>query len=214
MVQKRLSEAVEKRLRAARMMQAGKGCAAVALAAGVARQTGYTWKRPLDEGAIDALRAVPEPGRPARLDAAQLAALREVVLQSPTGHGFGTGLWTLKRVGAVNERMPGVRFGQTQVWRILGNLGFGLQKPDTRAIERDADAVRPWRRRMGPVLKISPVRRPHGHLHRRFRYQRTPNAGAHMGAQATHACHSVSLQLEACLVHRRLLDAGYSSVMS
>ena len=159
MVQKRLSEAVKKRLRAARMMQAGKGCAEVALAVGVARQTVYTWKRLLDEAGVDALRAVPEPGRPAQLDAAQLAAVRAVVLQSPTEHGFGTELWTLKRVGAVIERMHGVRFGQTQVWRILGSLGFSPQKPEKRAIERNDDAVRHWRRRTWPALKKRPSKK-------------------------------------------------------
>jgi hypothetical protein len=39
MVQKRLSEAPKKRLRAGRMLQEGKGCAEVALAVGVARHT-------------------------------------------------------------------------------------------------------------------------------------------------------------------------------
>jgi hypothetical protein len=39
MVKKRLSEAARKRVRAARMLQKGKGCAQVALAVGVARQT-------------------------------------------------------------------------------------------------------------------------------------------------------------------------------
>ncbi len=39
MVQRRLSEAAAKRLRAGRMLQKGKGCAQVALAVGVARQT-------------------------------------------------------------------------------------------------------------------------------------------------------------------------------
>ena len=156
MVQKRLSEAAKKRVRAARMLKAGKGCAEVGLAVGVARQTVYTWKRLLDEGGIDALRAVPEPGRPAQLDAAQLAAVRAVVQQSPTEHGFGTELWTLKRVGAVIERMHGVRFGQTQIWRILGSLGFSPQKPEKRAIERNDDAVRHWRRRTWPALKKKP----------------------------------------------------------
>ena len=123
---------------------------------GVARQTVYTWKRLLDEGGIDGLRAVPERGRPAQLDAAQLAAVRVAILQSPIEHGFGTELWTLKRVGTVIERLHGVRFGQTNVWRILGSLGFSPQKPEKRAIERDEDAVRFWRRRTWPALKKKP----------------------------------------------------------
>jgi transposase len=157
MAQKRLSEATKKRLKAGRMLLAGKGCAEAALAVGVARQTVYTWKRLLDEGGIDALRAVPERGRPAQLDEQQLAALRETLLQSPTSQGFGTELWTLKRVGAVIERLHGVRFGQTQIWRILGSLGFSPQKPEKRAIERNDEAVRSWKRSTWPALKKKPT---------------------------------------------------------
>ena len=156
MVQQRWSQAAKKRLRAGRMLLAGKGPAEVAVAVGVARQTVYTWKALLDEGGIDALRAVPERGRPAQLDATQLASVRATVLQRPTEHGFGTELWTLKRVGAVIERQHGVRFSQTQVWRILGSLGFSPQKPEKRASERDEDAVRHWKRRVWPALKKKP----------------------------------------------------------
>lgn len=156
MAQARLSEAAKKRLRAGRLLLAGKTCAEAACAVGVARQTVYTWKRLLDEGGIDALRDVPERGRPAHLDAQQLAAVRAALLRSPTEHGFGTELWTLKRVGAVIERMHGVRFGQTQVWRILGGLGFSSQKPEKRAIERDENAVRNWKRSTWPKLKKKP----------------------------------------------------------
>lgn len=151
-----LSEASKKRVKAGRLLLAGKGCAEVALAVGVARQTVYTWKRLLDEGGIDALREVPERGRPAQLDEQQLAAVRAALLQSPTEHGFGTELWTLKRVGAIIERMHGVRFGQTNVWRILGSLGFSPQKPEKRAIERNENAVRSWKRSTWPALKKKP----------------------------------------------------------
>lgn len=159
MVQKRLSEAAKKRLRAGRMLQKGKGCAEVARVVGVARQTVYTWKALFDEGGIDALRAVPERGRPAQLEQSQLAQVGTALLQSPTVHGFGTELWTIKRVGALIERMHGVRFSQAHVWRILGALGFSPQKPDKRAIERDDDAVRHWKRNTWPALKKKPSER-------------------------------------------------------
>lgn len=156
MAQKRLSEATKKRLKAGRLLLAGKGCADVAQAVGVARQTVYTWKRLLDEGGINALRDVPERGRPSQLDEQQLVAVRAALLQSPTEHGFNTELWTLKRVGTLIERMHGVRFGQTNVWRILGTLGFSPQKPEKRAIERNEDAVRSWKRHTWPALKKKP----------------------------------------------------------
>jgi transposase len=141
MVTKRLDDTVRRRVRAGRLLLAGKTPAQAAHAVGVARQTVYTWKAVLDEGGIDALRAMPGRGRPARLDEQQLQALGRALLQSPTEHGFGTELWTLKRVGTLIERLYGVKFGQTQIWRILGALGFSVQKPERRAIERDEGAV-------------------------------------------------------------------------
>lgn len=151
-----LSEAAKKRVKAGRMLLAGKGCTEVALAVDVARQTVYTCKRLLNEGGIDALGEVPERGRPAQLDGQQLAALRKALLQSPTEHGFGTELWTLKRVRAVIESPHGVRFSQVHVWRILGAMGFSAQKPEKRALERNEDAVRNWKRNTWPRLKKKP----------------------------------------------------------
>jgi transposase len=57
-------------------------------------------------------------------------ALAGVLLQSPTEHGFGSGLWTLKRVGVVVQRMFGVEFSLSQIWRIPGGLGFSVHKPE------------------------------------------------------------------------------------
>ena len=151
-----MDEAVRRRVRAGRMLLAGKTPAQAALAVGVARQTVYTWKAVLDEGGIDALRNMPTRGRPARLDDEQLQALARVLLQSPTEHGFGTELWTLKRVGVLVERMFGAEFSLSQIWRILGGLGFSVQKPERRAIERDEDAVRTWKRKTWPALKKKP----------------------------------------------------------
>jgi len=156
MVKKKLDEAVRRRVRAGRMLLAGKTPAQAAAAVGVARQTAYTWKAVLDEGGIDALRDMPTRGRPARLDDEQLQALARVLLQSPTEHGFGTELWTLKRVGVVVQRMFGVEFSLSQIWRILGALGFSVQKPERRALERDEDAVQTWKRKTWPALKKKP----------------------------------------------------------
>lgn len=156
MVKSRLDDATKKRLRAGRLLLKGKKPAEVSVAVGVARQTVYTWKALLDEGGIDALRAVPPRGRPARLDETQLAGLRRAILQKPTAHGFGTELWTLKRVGVVIDRLYSVKFGQTQIWRILGALGFSVQKPEKRAVERNDDAVRSWKRSTWPALKKKP----------------------------------------------------------
>lgn len=138
------------------MLLAGKTPAQAAQAVGVARQTAYTWKAVLDEGGMDALRAMPTRGRPARLNEQQLQSLGRALLQKPAEHGFGTELWTLKRVGALIEWMYGVKFSQTQIWRLLGGLGFSVQKPERRAIERNEEAVQTWKRKTWPALKKKP----------------------------------------------------------
>jgi transposase len=152
-LKERLDETVRRRLRAGRMLLAGKTPVQAAQAVGVARQTAYTWKAVRDKGGIDALRAMPARGRPPRLEEQQLQALGRLLLDKPTDHGFGAELWTLKRIGVLIERQFGVKFGQTQIWRILGGLGFPVQKPERRAIERDEDAVQTWERKTWPGQK-------------------------------------------------------------
>lgn len=150
----RMDEATRKRVRAGRLMLAGKTPAEAAHAVGVARQTAYTWKARLDEGGIDALRAMVK-GRPAQLDSGQLDGLRVALLQGALAHGFGTQLWTLKRVRVLIERLYGVTFSEVHVWRLLGSMGFSPQKPERRAIERNEAAVQEWKRRTWPALKKS-----------------------------------------------------------
>ncbi|MFY8082514.1 MAG: hypothetical protein ACOVN7_02145, partial [Rubrivivax sp.] len=44
---------------------------------------------------------------PAHLDARRLQTLGGLLLDKPAAQGFGTGLWTLKRIGVLNERRWG-----------------------------------------------------------------------------------------------------------
>jgi transposase len=150
----RMDEATRKRVRAGRLMLAGRTPAEAAKAVGVARQTAYTWKARLDEGGIDALRAM-ATGRPAQLDARQFEGLRVALLRGALAHGFGTELWTLKRVRELIRRLYGVTFSEVHVWRLLGAMGFSSQKPERRAIERNEQAVVAWKRKTWPALKKS-----------------------------------------------------------
>jgi transposase len=153
---KKMDESTKRRVRAGRMLLTGKGPTEVAKEVGVARQTVHTWKDILDEGGIDALRAMGGKGRPAQLDERQLEVLRRTLLDRPTEHGFGTELWTLKRIRLLIERLFGVSYSEVHVWRIIGALGFSNQKPERRAIERDADAVEQFKHKTWPALKKKP----------------------------------------------------------
>ena len=152
----KLTEAQRKRVKAARLLQAGKPAAQVALAVGVARQTIYTWKRVLDEKGVDGLRAMVNVGRPGQLHSADFKWLDAALREGAQAHGFGTELWTLKRVGDVIKRQFGIKFSDVHIWRLLGSMGFSSQKPERRAIERNEDAVRDWKKRKLPALKKKP----------------------------------------------------------
>lgn len=152
----KLDEVTKRRVRAGRMLLRGVTPTEVAARVGVARQTVYTWKQVLDDNGIDGLRERRRTGPRRKLDDAARSRLREVLLESPTAHGFGTDLWTLKRVQQVIERQFGVRYSEVHVWRLLGQMGFSSQKPDRRALERDEKAIRAWKRRTWPALKKKP----------------------------------------------------------
>ena len=150
------NEASRRRVRAGRLLLAGKTPPEVARIVGAPRQTVYRWREVLEVGGIEALREVNKGGRPAQLDAAQLSQLYVALLEGPTAHGFATPLWTLKRVRLLIEREFGVRYSEVHVWRLLGQLGLSNQKPDRRALERDDAAIEHWRKRTWPALKKTP----------------------------------------------------------
>jgi len=152
-------KAIKRRVRAGRLLLAGKSPPEVARLVGAPRQTVYRWREVLTVGGIEALRDMSKGGRPAELGAAELSRLYVALLEGATAHGFATPLWTLKRVRALIEREFGVRYSEVHVWRLLGQLGLSNQKPDRRALERDATAIERWRKRTWPGLKKTPLAR-------------------------------------------------------
>src|SRR6266852_4397986 len=152
----KLDEAVKRRVRAGRLVLAGKSPPEVARMVRAPRQTVYRWRKVLTVGGIDALRDMSKGGRPAQLGAAELSRLYVALLEGAAVHGFATPLWTLKRVRLWIEREFDVRYSEVHVWRLLGQLGFSNQKPERRALERDTVAIEQWRKRTWPALKKTP----------------------------------------------------------
>lgn len=152
----KVDAAAKRRVRAGRLLLAGKTPAEVARTVGAPRQTVYRWHDVLNADGIDALRDMSKGGRPAQLGAGELSRLYVALLEGPEMHGFTTPLWTLKRVRLWIEREFGVRYSEVHVWRLLGQLGLSNQKPDRRALERDAVAIEEWRKRIWPALKKTP----------------------------------------------------------
>jgi transposase len=133
------------RLQAGALFDAGRSQAEVARELGVAKQVVSRWHARWRAGGLDALRSAGPTGPDPRLSDAQLQAVRQALDQGAMAHGFATPVWTLARVAQVIEQVTGVTYHPGHVWKILRRrLGWRLQRPARRAVERDEQAIAGW----------------------------------------------------------------------
>ena len=149
-------ELEKRRLRGGRLLRKGVAQVEVVRRIGVAPSTVSGWAKRVHRGGLDALRSERGLGRPAGLDAAQRAELAQALKAGAMAHGFPTELWTLRRVGRLITSQFGLRYSESQVWRILRAMGFSPQRPSKRALERDEKAIRHGKRKRWPRLKKTP----------------------------------------------------------
>jgi putative transposase len=71
--------------------------------------------------------------------------------------GFASERWTLGRIAAVIEREFGVRYHPRYLERPLKAHGFSVQRPATRAKERDELVIAVWPKRDWVALKKRPA---------------------------------------------------------
>jgi transposase len=142
-----------RRMEAARLLRQGLSQSAVAREVGVHRQSVSRWARELEQSGVRGLRKAKRSGRPAKLTAAQLRDLERALKRGPEALGFDTGLWTASRVRELIEYRTGVRYHEDHVWRILRKLNWTCQRPAGKALERDEQAIRHWKKYRWPQIK-------------------------------------------------------------
>ncbi len=153
-------EALERRrMAAARLLRRGLSQSEVARGVGVHRQSVSRWARELKQSGVRGLRRAGRSGRPAKLSAAQLRDLERALKGGPEALGYQSGLWTAGRVRELIEYRTGVRYHEAHVWRILRQLGWTCQRPTGRALERNEEAIRYWKRVRWPRIKKQPSAR-------------------------------------------------------
>src|ERR1039458_8047886 len=94
------------------------------------------------------------------------------------------------------DQEVGVRYHAGHVWKLLRQLNWSPQRPAGRALERNEEAIREWKRKTWPAIKKSPKRRSHDRLHRRKRPEPASPPLPDVGAPWSNARIAVSLQLE------------------
>jgi transposase len=146
-----------RRLRAADLFSQGRTQAEVARELGVSRQSVHVWHARFTQGGVEALRSRGPTGPDPKLSAVQLASVEQALLQGAKANGFDTDLWTLERIGVVITQLTGVRYHPGHLWSILRHrLGWSLQRPERRAIERDEEAIARWVAHEWPRIKKGP----------------------------------------------------------
>jgi transposase len=132
-------------MQAGELFAAGHSQAQVAHQLGVARQNVSRWHAKWRSGGQEALRRAGPTGHAPRLSDPQLANLTQALRQGARAHGFDTDHWTLARVATVIEQVTGVAYHPGHVWKLLRRrLGWRLQRPARRAVERDEQAIARW----------------------------------------------------------------------
>jgi transposase len=152
---KRDLEAMEQRRHEGmRLLARGVSQAEVARRCGVSRVSAWRWQRQRQVAPSAAWKRRPL-GRPAKLSAAHKQRLEKALLQGAQAHGFLNDLWTLPRVAALIHCLCGVRLHPGHVWRVLGAMGWSVQRPARQALQRDEMAIARWKKHTWPALKKS-----------------------------------------------------------
>ena len=95
-------------------------------------------------------------GRRPKLTPTHKLKLEQALLQGAQAHGFLNDLWTLPRVAELIHRQTQVRLHPGHVWRVLGRMGWSIQRPAGKAVQRDEAAIARWKKHTWPALKKSP----------------------------------------------------------
>lgn len=144
----------ERRAEAIRLLEEGEQKQVeIARYLGVTEAAVSKWKRKLDEQGSEALKLRKASGRPPKLSAANKQVLETNLKVGAIAAGFPTEQWTQARVKQVIEQQFGVKFHANAISRLLQDMGWSVQKPETRASERDEDLIAAWLRKDWPQIK-------------------------------------------------------------
>jgi transposase len=125
----------------------------IAEALGVTQSCVSQWLSRARREGPDALRNHLPPGPTPRLTDEQRARLPTLLARGAEAFGFAGEVWTTARIADVIRREFGVDYHRAHISKLLRAIGWSLQKPARRAIQRDEQAIERWRRDRWPDLK-------------------------------------------------------------
>lgn len=142
-----------RRLRAVELDGAGWLEVDIAVALGVNKGTVSKWLAVADREGTEALRAHPCAGHPPKLTVEQMRRIPEFLSYGAEAYGFRGEVWTCPRIVQVLRWEFGVTYHKDHVSRLMKELGWTPQVPNTRAVQRDEVAIARWRSENWPALR-------------------------------------------------------------
>jgi transposase len=147
----------KRRSRAIQLLKNGWQPVDVACELNVDRRSVRRWNAAFRKNGIHALKSRHNTGRPSRLSEKEKQRLEQLLLAGAQHAGYHTDLWTCPRIQNVIKSHFGITYHVDHLSRFLRSLGWSPQKPERRAIERDEDRIRTWKRSTWPAIKKKPV---------------------------------------------------------
>jgi transposase len=135
------------------MFAQARSTSEIALRLRVSEKSVREWRRRWTAGGDAALDSCGPGGADCKLDAGQRKQLAGMLDEGPVRHGWADARWTLARVAEVIERRFAVVYTLRGVSYLLHRMGYSLQVPARRAVERDEHAISTWRRKRWPAVK-------------------------------------------------------------
>jgi transposase len=128
-IQRSQESRYDHRLHGVLLVAQGLTCPEVGRLLGDAPRTVEYWVRRFEEGGLAGLTEGERPGRPPRLNAAQMREINRVLRARPTDAGMPVNLWDGKTLAAWIEKKYGIGLGVRQCQRWFRQFGFRLRKP-------------------------------------------------------------------------------------
>ncbi|NOH04939.1 MAG: transposase [Chloroflexi bacterium] len=135
----------ERRMEGVRLLEKGnQSQAEIARTLGVSEAAVCVWAKKLREHGKGSLKLNKASGRPSGLSTKDKATLLAKMKAGAIAAGFETERWTQARVQKMIAKEFGVHYHQNYISRLLHDLGWSVQQPETRAMERDEELIRAW----------------------------------------------------------------------
>jgi transposase len=148
-IRRSLEARYDHRLHAVLLVAQGVTCPEVAVLLGDAPRTIQYWVRRFEEEGFAGLADADKPGRPKKLNEAQLSEIGKVLRGTPRDFGISTNSWDGKTLSTFIKQQFRVNLGVRQCQRLFRQLGFRLRKP--RPVIAKADPVQQQKHKKNSV---------------------------------------------------------------